>query len=138
MEIKLIPPKEIDIIIPLLRVLNPNIPRDTLQSRLSEMVAQNYECVGVWESGKLIAISGLWIMTKYYVGKHIEPDNVIVLPKYRNEGVGEQLMQWIYEYGRKQGCVASELNCYLGNESAHRFWQSQGYESIAMHFQKKL
>lgn len=138
MRIAIIPQEEIDIIIPLLQVLNPNIDTETLRGRLQEMSSQNYICVGVWAGDKLIAISGLWIMTKYYVGKHIEPDNVIVLPDYRSQGVGKKLMHWIYDYGKAQGCVASELNCYIGNEAAHKFWQEEGYAPIALHFQKML
>jgi GNAT superfamily N-acetyltransferase len=77
-------------------------------------------------------------MTKYYVGKHIEPDNVIIHPDYRGSGVGEALMKWIYNYAISQGCVASELNCYVSNNAGQKFWINQGYNVIGFHFQKQL
>jgi GNAT superfamily N-acetyltransferase len=91
-EIKLIANDQIFSIIPLLQTLNPAISEPILQERLIEMVDQGYQCAGVDYNEHLIGICGLWIMTKYYVGKHIEPDNVLILEEYRSNGLGKQLM----------------------------------------------
>ncbi len=125
-------------IIPFLLLLGKNIAEDTLESRLTEMFTQGYKCVGIFDEEKMIGISGLWIMTKYYVGKHIEPDNVIIDPEYRSSGVGEALMKWIYEYAISQNCIASELNCYVSNNGGQKFWINQGYKVIGFHYQKML
>lgn len=134
----IIPKEELECIIPFLQLLNDKIPLEQLQERLADMRSQHYECVGVYDDGKLIGVSGLWIMTKYYVGRHIEPDNVIIDPAYRGRGIGEQLMEWIYDYGRSRGCVASELNCYVSNNAGQKFWMNQGYKIVGYHFQRKL
>ena len=129
--------KNIYEIIPLLQVLNTEISESILKERLDAMVQQNYICIEAYDKDKLIGICGLWILTKYYVGKHIEPDNIIILPEYQNQNIGTQLMKWVDNYAKEQGCVASELNCYIGNKDAHRLWKKEGYEVIALHFQKK-
>jgi len=136
MKIELIPSDKILSIIPLLKVLNDQIDDRVLEYRLNEMVLQGYQCIGVYDETKLVAICGMWIITKYYVGKHIEPDNVVVLPEYRSKGLGKKIMAWIYEYGRSQGCIASELNCYIPNKSGQKFWESEGYTAIGYHYQK--
>ena len=136
--IKLIPSAEISSVIPLLCILNTTISERVIQERLGEMVGQGYKCVGAFSENNLIGICGLWILTKYYVGKHIEPDNMVILPEYRSMGLGARLMAWVYEYAKSQGCVASELNCYLSNEKGHAFWEREGYKKIAYHFQKKF
>jgi GNAT superfamily N-acetyltransferase len=137
-EIRLIPREEIYSIIPLLQILNQNMSETVLRDRLEEMISQGYECVGVFDEDKLIGISGLWVLTKYYIGRHIEPDNVVIHPNYRGKGIGEKLMNWIEEYAKSKNCIALELNCYTLNESAHKFWFKQGFEVLAYHFQKKL
>ena len=38
-----------------------------------------FNYVEAFEENHLIGICGLWILTKYYIGKHIEP-----VPKYKN------------------------------------------------------
>ena len=138
LEIRLIDKKEIFSIIPFLSELNSKITDAVLESRLSEMVLQGYQCVGVYDSNKLVGISGIWLLTKYYIGKHIEPDNVFILPEYQGQGIGKLLMNWIFDYAKSIGCVASELNCYTNNTEGQRFWKQQGYEVVAYHFQKQL
>jgi len=133
----LIEERDIYSIIPLLRLLNDSIAEDILKQRLDEMLKQGYKCIGIFDEKILVGICGIWIMTKYYVGRHIEPDNVIIAPEYQNKNIGHKLMRWIEEYAKTNGCVASELKCYVGNKQAHKFWEKEGYEVIALHFQKK-
>ena len=102
------------------------------------MMLQGYQCVGVYDDTKLVGISGIWVLTKYYVGKHIEPDNVFILPEYQGKGIGKLLMNWIFDYAKSIGCKASELNCYTENDAGQRFWKQQGYEVVGYHFRKKF
>lgn len=137
-KIELIPVSEIFSVVPLLRVLNEHIPEATLKDRLADMVTQGYQCAGMKLNEELIGICGMWIITKYYVGRHIEPDNVVILPEHRGRGFGKRLLAWVYEYGKSQNCIASELNCYLTNERGQVFWEQQGYKKIGYHYQKDL
>lgn len=134
----LIPKEEINSIIPMLQLLNADIPEPVLSERLAEMVQRGYECLGVFDGRKMIGICGLWILVKYYVGRHIEPDNVMILPEYRNKGIGDEMMKWVYAYGQSKGCVASELNCYVTNSGGQKFWANEGYKILGFHYQKKL
>ncbi len=138
-DIRLIPKEELPSTIPLLRMLNNNnIAEEVLKERMQDMLQRNYACVGVYDQDKLIAISGVWVLNKFYVGKHIEPDNVMVHPGYQGKGIGDLMMQWIHDYARSKGCIAAELNCYVSNEKGIRFWINQGYKILGFHFQKKL
>ena len=119
-------------------MLDESLNETLLKERLGEMLGQNYRCIGIYDNEKLIGICGIWILTKYYVGKYIEPDNVVILPEYQGQNIGKQLMQWIYDYAQKINCVASELNCYVGNKKAQSFWEKEGYEVIGLHYQKKF
>ncbi len=99
--IEIIPKENIDSIIPLLEYLNPEMTHEVIAERLEAIKKTDYECVGVYENSRLIAISGLWILHKIYAGKHIEPDNVVVHPDYRNKGIGELMMDWIHQYDKE-------------------------------------
>ncbi len=138
MTIQMIPVEDLFSIIPLLRVLNSTIPEVLLRERLGEMVGQGYQCAGLYDGGRLIGICGLWILTKYYVGKHVEPDNVVILEEYRGRGLGKRLMEWVHEFAKSQGAIASELNCYLPNERGNAFWEKEGYRKIAWHYQRPI
>lgn len=134
----MIPFEDLLSIIPLLQILNDSIQEALLPERLREMAGQGYQCAGLYDSARLIGICGLWILTKYYVGKHIEPDNVVILVEYRSRGLGKRLLAWVHEYARSQGCIASELNCYLSNQRANAFWEKEGYRKIAWLYQLSI
>lgn len=137
-QIRIIPEDQLEVTIPLLRELNPQISDELLRSRQKEMIAQNYHCAGIYDGEKLIGISGIWILIKYYVGKHVELDNVYLKKEYQGQGLGNQLVEWILNYAKNQGCEASELNCYIENEGGNKFWSNLGYKPIGYHYQKKL
>lgn len=136
--IELIPNEQIHTILPFIQMLNEKTDVSILKQRIEDIRNTDYKCVGVYNGDVLIGISGLWILNKLYVGKHIEPDNVIIHPDYRSKGVGELMMQWIFDYAKSNGCVASELNCYVNNHKGVKFWVSQGYRIIGFHMQKQL
>ena len=136
--IEFIKSSEIETIIPFLQLLDTSLKEDELEFRLQKMIENNYLCIGVFNNKKLIGISGLWIIQKYYTGKYIEPDNVVIHPDYRGKGIGEMMSKWIDEYAIKIGCVASNLNVYSTNSNAIRFWLNQGYRIISFHLQKKF
>ncbi len=137
-EIEIIPTENLISIIPLIKRLNPALSETIIKTRLEEMVGQGYQCAGLYHDNELIGICGLWIITKLYVGKHIEPDNVFILPDYRRQGLGRKLLDWVYGYGLSQGCIASELNCYISNETGEAFWEQEGFVKIGYHYQKHL
>jgi GNAT superfamily N-acetyltransferase len=138
LDIHLIPNEELNTILPLVKTLNPNLADEILKERLQEMTAQGYRCAGAYLRGELIAICGMWITTRFYSGKQIEPDNVIVIEAWRGHGIGQRLMQWVYAYGREQNCLACELNAYVVNSPAHRFYFQQGFKILGYHFQRSL
>lgn len=145
-EIKLIPKENIESILPLASLLNPDLGKKTLLYRLEIMMKMNYECLGVYDTSaslstgkdKLIGICGLWTLTKLYNGKHLEPDNVIIHPDYRNKGIGELMMAWIDKYAKEQNCEMIELNCYVENLKGAEFWKKTGYYIRGHHFQKLI
>lgn len=136
--INIIPDDQIYSILPMVKWLNPALSEGILIERLDEMTRQGYQCAGLYVDGHLAGICGLWIMTKFYVGKHIEPDNVFILPDYRRLGYGKRLLKWVLEYGKSQGCIASEMNCYLANTAGNSFWEQEGFTKIGYHYQRLI
>jgi GNAT superfamily N-acetyltransferase len=130
--------EQLNIILPLLQLLNPGLGEDVVAQRLTDMRKPNYQCIGVFDDTKLIAISGLWMLNKIYAGKHIEPDNVIVHPDFRTKGIGALLFDWIHRYAIEQGCLTSELNSRVSNDAGNKFWKKLGYEIAGYHFIKPL
>lgn len=137
-EIKIIPPKDILIILPLLKELNKNISAGILKNRILEMSVQNYKCAGMYLNEELIGISGLWFLTRHYCGRTIEPDHVVISSKHRNKGLGKKLFKWIFNYAQSIGYEATELNTYIHNVKSHAFYENEGYKKLGFHYLKKF
>lgn len=136
--VRLIPTDQLHVILPLVKVLNPDIDEAVLAQRLEDMPGQGYQCVGAYQNEQLVGICGLWVATRFYCGKYLEPDNVVVHPDFRSLGVGQKLMVWVYDYARTQNCEVVELNSYVGSPRAHKFYFNEGFQILGFHFQKKL
>ncbi|MEZ4804217.1 MAG: GNAT family N-acetyltransferase [Bacteroidia bacterium] len=125
-------------IIPLVQLLNPELDANILEERLQDMITKGYLCMGVYDSEKLIGVCGMWILNKFYSGLHLEPDNVVVLAEYRNKGAGELLMKAVYQYAHQHNCKYCELNCYINNPLAQKYWTKQGFKPLGIHMRKEL
>lgn len=136
LKIELIPENELASILPLVDLLNNgSIPYPLLQERLAHMISMGgYACIGVYDGPELIGICGLWVLNKLYAGKHVEPDNVFIKKDYRSRGVGQLMMDFLFQYAKDIGCEGSEVNCYVSNEKGQKFWERQGYKPLAYHY----
>ncbi len=137
MKISFVPKNIMYTILPLLSELDPSISRDSMTKRLDDMINNGYECVGIYSENILIGICGIWTHYKYYVGKHIEPDNVYIKAEYQNLGAGKLLVNWLVDLAKARGCEAIELNCYQGNKRGNEFWLKNNFKKIASHYQLK-
>ena len=136
--VSLIPAADLSTILPLVQVLNPALDEALLATRLNEMVGQGYQCAGAYDGDMLVGVCGIWVATRFYCGKYLEPDNVVVHPDYRSRGVGQALMAWVYDYARSLNCEVVELNSYVASPRAHKFYFNEGFQILGFHFQKRL
>lgn len=126
-------------VIPLIRKINHKTPLDLLESRMKEMIAlPQYECIGMYDEDKLIGISGLWYSTRHYIGNTVEADHVVIDEKYRNQGLGQKLFDWLHDYTKSKGCDSIELNTYVENRKSHKFYYNLGYEIYGFHMLKVM
>ncbi len=139
-KITLIPHDQMETILPLVMELNNDtIAYSLLQKRLADMLDMGgYECIGAYDGEELVGIFGVWVLNKLYAGKHVEPDNVFIKKEYRSKGVGQLMIDFLFQYAKEIGCEGTEVNCYVTNEKGRKFWERQGYEPLAVHFFKKF
>jgi ribosomal protein S18 acetylase RimI-like enzyme len=79
----------------------------------------------------------LWIgpmsdSTSWYVW------DVAVHEPFRGRGIGAETMLLAEDFARSQGATSMRLNVFAYNEPAIRLYDRLGYETAAMHKQKRL
>lgn len=126
-------------IVPLANKLHPEMDAETFGGHLAEMFKYpTYHCFGLYQKGKLVAMTNGWITVRFYSGKQLEVDNVIVAPDLRSQGVGKYFFACIGQWAREHDCHTIELNTYVQNSKSHKFYFTEGYKILGFHFQKEL
>lgn len=122
----------------LVKQLQPELKKEHYEKNLPEMIAANYRMVVLLENNKVMALSGIWVMTKLYCGKYIEMDNVVVDENYRGKGIGKILTDEIIKIGKQENCNVVMLDAYLENTGAHEFYEREGFIKKGFHFIRKI
>jgi GNAT superfamily N-acetyltransferase len=131
--------RDINTIVPLANKLHPATAPEIIRDYLAEMFnLPTYHCFGLWQNGKLVAVSNGWITVRFYSGKQLEVDNVIVDPDLRSQGVGKYFFAHIQEWALQNDCKTIELNTYVQNSKSHKFYFNEGYVILGFHFQKVI
>lgn len=136
---RLLSTEDIEKIIPLTIQSNKDYTESQLRSYLTEMFQfNNYVCFGLWEEEQLIGVSSGWITVKLYSGKQLEVDNFVIDQPFRKKGYGQLLLDAIEDWAYENDFNSVELNAYVYNHSAHKFYVKSDYKVIGYHYQKKL
>ena len=126
-------------IVPLANKLHPATAPEIIRAYLAEMFnLPTYQCFGLWQNGKLVAVSNGWITVRFYSGKQLEVDNVIVDADLRSQGVGKYFFVCIQDWAVQHNCKTIELNTYVQNSKSHKFYFNEGYVILGFHFQKVI
>ena len=119
--------------------LNPKMTLEQIQNLLNEMFTlPTYRCFGLFLNKKLVGISSGWITVRFYSGKQLEVDNVIIDNSLQSKGLGKQFFDFIENWAKENGCETIELNTYVQNSKSHKFYFNLGYSILGFHFWKHV
>lgn len=132
-------PQALQAIYPLIRLLNPDMSETRFSELLALLLQHGYRCaVAFAADGTMAGLCGFWIAPRFYGGKIIQPDNLIVDEPHRGSGLGTQLLHWIEAQGRAEGCDMAVLDAYTHNVKSHKLYHREGYHILGYHFAKML
>lgn len=116
------------------------ISEATTLFRLQQSLAQGvYEILGIdcQETGTLVGVVGVWHLWRRYSGKSAEIDHTYLHKDLRGAGLGTLFLDWIDGYLKSSSYDAVELNAYLQNSAAHKFYLNRGFRILGLHQVKK-
>lgn len=122
-----------------IKALNIALSEKDYTTRLKEMRQAGYRCVAAFDdSGRMIGAAGFWIGWRFWCGKYIDIDNVIVDEAKRGQQIGKKLMSFIEAIGRAEKCDLAVLDTYASNFSSHKFYYKLDYFILGYHMVKSL
>jgi GNAT superfamily N-acetyltransferase len=103
--------------------------------------AEGYRIVGVFEDEPhALAVAGFRVGHMLAWGRFLYVDDLSTLPEARRRGYGRQLLEWLTEEARRQGCEQLHLDSGVAADryDAHRLYLNSGLAISSHHFAKKL
>lgn len=69
---------------------------------------------------------------------YLHIDQISVKPEHQGKGVGKALMARAVQIAKEVGLSQITLGSWMFNQTAHRFFESQGYETFTLNMWKKV
>jgi GNAT superfamily N-acetyltransferase len=103
--------------------------------------AEGYRIVGAFENEPhALAVAGFRIGHMLAWGRFLYVDDLSTLPEARRRGYGRQLLDWLTDEARRQGCDQLHLDSGVTADryDAHRLYLNSGLAITSHHFARKL
>ncbi|MFM9890797.1 MAG: GNAT family N-acetyltransferase [Rickettsiales bacterium] len=130
-------PREMAGMYALIATHNPGMGKALFTRRLKQMQRQGYRAVGAFDGWQMIGVSGFWVGTRFWCGRHLDIDNFFVAENYRRDGVGAKLVAWLEATAIAEKCELIGLDVYADSFLAHRFYHRHGFVATGHHMTKQ-
>lgn len=74
----------------------------------------------------------------YRKSKYLEIENMGVIPQYRSQGIGHQLVQKCFEWAKERGFQKTYVNAYFANIKAIKFYKNNGFIETDISLEKSI
>jgi len=130
--------KEILRCYPVMAQLRPHLNESDFLERVERQVSESYRLAFVEDAGRVVSVAGFRLMNSLAWGKFLYVDDLVTDERERSKGYGEQLLDWLIEHARANGCEQFHLDSGVQRFGAHRFYLRTGMDITCHHFGMKL
>jgi GNAT superfamily N-acetyltransferase len=122
-----------------MRQLRPHIKAEDYLGIVRRMMSSDgYKQAAVRQGGMVRAVAGYRFMEMLYCGKILYVDDLVTDEKTRSHGHGKQLIEWLENEARANGCAELHLDSGVQRGHAHRFYFREGLTINAYHFRRRV
>ncbi len=118
--------------------LRPHVPLDGFVARVRRMQGRGFHLAFLAAGGEVRAVGGYRIPDQLVSGRVLYLDDLVTDDTQRSSGHGAELLAWLQEHARAEGCEYLELDSGVHRAGAHRFYCRHGLSIIAYHFRSGL
>lgn len=123
---------------PVMVQLRPHLELETFVDRVQRQGQSGYQLAFIDEQATAVAIAGFRISEHLYCGKTVYVDDLVVDEQGRSRGYGQQLIQWLIDYGKHHQCEQLHLDSGVQRFEAHRFYFRHRFAISSYHFTMAL
>ena len=107
--------------------------------QVEEMGKQGYRMFGLRDSGRLVAVAGVRIISNFRWGRHLWVYDLVTGAADRSKGYGGELLGWLEEFALRNGCALVALSSDVSKSETHRFFEERmSYKRLSYVFTKRV
>ena len=119
---------------PVLAQLRPHIQPEHALALIRQQFKEGYRLAFVRRDEKVAGVAGFRILNSLASGKFCYVDDLVTDESNRSGGVGSELIEWLREFARSEGCARLELDSGVQRFDAHRFYLRHRFAIKSHHF----
>jgi len=122
----------------IIRELHHELDEKKYAGLLAEMIPNGYRLFAVRDSGGIVAVVGMQVLTNLYYERHAYVYDLVTTARTRSKGYGRALLEHVQEVARREGCKYIVLACGREREDALRFYELLGFERPGYSMRKAI
>jgi GNAT superfamily N-acetyltransferase len=130
--------KEILRCYPVMAQLRPHLTESEFIERVERQAAENYKLAFLEDAGRVVSVAGFRLANSLAWGKFLYVDDLVSDERERSKGYGQQVIAWLIEHAKANGCDQFHLDSGVQRFGAHRFYLKTGMDITCHHFGMKL
>lgn len=114
--------------------LRPHLSEAAFIEQTKRQLQNGYNLVYLSDPNAVAAAAGYRTLEFLAWGKVFYIDDLITDHQARKKGYGKQLLQWLLEEAKRQGCDQVHLDSGAARHDAHRLYLNHGLKLNCYHF----
>lgn len=115
--------------------LRPHIGEEEFAGIIQRMFKNGFHMIYAEdENGEVVSVAGFEMGEKLHRGRYLYIDDLSTLPSARNKGYGSMLLDWIFDFAKKNNIDQVHLDSGVHRFDAHRLYLKKGFHISSHHF----
>jgi GNAT superfamily N-acetyltransferase len=112
----------------ILHLLRPHLKQVDFLAQVRRQQSESFQLVALRANGDVKSVIGFREAEYLIWGKIVYVDDLSTADDGRGKGFAGQLLDWVVEYAKKQGCSGVHLDTGYSRHIAHRFYLNKGFK----------
>lgn len=119
--------------------LRTHVPEHEYLDRVKrQSQSGNYQVAAVFDDGQVRCVAGYRISECLAWGKFMYVDDLVSDQNGRSNNYGKQMLAWLVDEAKKNGCQEFHLDSGVQRHGAHRFYLRERMDITCFHFARKI
>jgi GNAT superfamily N-acetyltransferase len=136
---KMLSDNDIQLTYAVMSQLRTHVPEHEYLDRVKrQSQSGNYQVAAVFDDGQVRCVAGYRISECLAWGKFMYVDDLVSDQNGRSKNYGKQMLAWLVDEAKKNGCQEFHLDSGVQRHGAHRFYLRERMDITCFHFARKI